>query len=175
VGIACVTTVTAATTAISRKQFLRGDFAGRRAPRRPPWAIEEAHFIEACTRCTRCIAACPQSVLAPASGGFPAVDFARGECTFCGECARVCGTGALHLPPDTGAPAVPWHLKAELTTRCLAAHGVICRTCGEVCETGAISFRPRAGGVPRPELRAERCTGCGACYAPCPVLGIEIR
>ncbi|MBS1173848.1 MAG: napF [Proteobacteria bacterium] len=143
-------------TSISRGRFLRGDFGGRRRPIRPPWALAEDEFIERCTRCADCIGACPTRIVAKGPGGFPHIDFSRGECTFCGRCASACRAGALRI----GAEGAPWRLAATIADRCLALN--------------AIRFGARAGGVAVPELAPDRCSGCGACFGICPVNAIEI-
>lgn len=139
---------------------------------RPPWAREERDFISSCTRCDACIDACPTAILVRADGGFPAVDFSRGECTFCGDCVTHCAPRALLRPAEGDAP---WSSKARIGQACLAAAGVECRVCGENCPVGAIRFRPRIGGVALPQLEAEACTGCGACFAPCPTRAIVVQ
>ena len=83
---------------ISRASLLRGRLRGGPPPLRPPWALAEPAFLEACTRCDACRAACPEGILVRGSGGFPLVDFQRGECTFCGRCAAACEDGALTRP-----------------------------------------------------------------------------
>jgi ferredoxin-type protein NapF len=152
-------------------QFLRGDFRGARSPTRPPWSVAEGLFTSRCTRCGDCLAACETGVLTAGRGGFPTVDFGRGECTFCGACADSCGDRAIE--PVRGAS--PWNLAAQVTGDCLARQGVVCRTCSEQCEAGAIRFRMVVGGVALPEFDAAACNGCGACHAPCPVRAIAIR
>lgn len=156
---------------MSRRGWLRGRGRTAAPAQRPPWALAEADFLDRCTRCDACIGACPTGVLARADGGFPAVDFSRGECTFCGDCVRTCYPGALSRP---AAETPPWALTARIGDACLAQRGVECRVCGEACGEGAIRFRPRLGGVALAELDVERCTGCGACFAPCPVRAISL-
>lgn len=156
----------------SRRGFLRGRVRAVAPAPRPPWAREERDFISSCTRCDACIDACPTAILVRADGGFPAVDFSRGECTFCGDCVTHCAPRALLRPAEGDAP---WSLKASIGQACLAAAGVECRVCGENCPVGAIRFRPRIGGVALPQLEAEACTGCGACFAPCPTRAIVVQ
>lgn len=150
-----------------RRGFLRGRFAAPSpAPaQRPPWARPEAEFIARCTRCDGCLTHCPTHIIVPRDGRYPGVDFSRGECTFCGECVRHCPSGALQQAEG----AVPWSLKARIGGDCLAYQGVECRVCGEACDARALRFQPALGRPAQPEIDLARCTGCGACLAPCPV------
>jgi len=152
----------------------RGFFRGRPRPQaeiRPPWALPEAGFSERCTRCNDCLTACPEQIIVSGDGGFPTIDFGRGECTFCGACASACKPLAL-LRVDAQQP---WPYKALIGPGCLPKHGVECRVCGDFCDVRAIRFAPRIGGSPLPEIDPEKCTGCGACVAPCPVTALTIR
>ena len=155
---------------ISRRQFLRGNFSGRKIVLRPPWARAEAAFVAACTRCGDCISACPQHILALDMEARPMLDFGRGECTFCGKCVDACQPQAL--VKREGEP--PWLLKATIRENCLARANVVCRACGDACPAQAIRFRPAIMAAARPEVDASLCTGCGACYAPCPAQAIRI-
>lgn len=152
----------------------RGFFRGRPRPKaeiRPPWALPEADFTDRCTRCNDCLAACPEQIIVSGDGGFPTINFARGECTFCGDCLKACTPQALKEVADTQ----PWPYKALIGPTCLPHHGVECRVCGDYCDARAIRFTPRIGGSPLPEINTEKCTGCGACIAPCPVTAITVR
>ncbi len=152
----------------------RGFFRGRPRPQvqtRPPWALDEAAFVDACTRCNACLEACPTRILVSGDGGYPTVDFRPGECTFCGDCVTACQPKALQRHPQ----AQPWLLKAVVGPACLVHQGVECRTCGDFCDARAIRFVPRIGGSPLPEIDTDACTGCGACLAPCPSAAISVR
>lgn len=155
----------------SRSQFLCGDFSGEGAPIRPPWSVREQDFLARCTMCTECVTACPEHIVIKGRGAYPQLDFQRGECTFCAQCVSHCASGALDA--SRGAP---WDLSAHIGGACLARdHNVVCQTCAEQCEAGAIQFRFVAGRVPQPQLDAALCTGCGACFGPCPTRAIQLR
>jgi len=152
--------------AVSRRQFLRGDLRGSRAGMRPPWALPEAAFTTQCTRCDDCIAACPTSLIARGSGGYPEMDFRRGGCDFCGKCVAACKAGAFRAEASGSFGA--WPHRAAVDARCLSAQGVVCRACGDHCEAAAIRFRLAPGGRSFAQVDLACCTGCGACVAVCP-------
>ncbi|MCC4119180.1 4Fe-4S dicluster domain-containing protein, partial [Aromatoleum toluclasticum] len=79
----------------SRRGFLRGRFRADPDMLRPPWAVPEGVFEDVCTRCGDCLKACPPAILVSAPGGYPVVDFSRGECSFCGDCVAACKAEAL--------------------------------------------------------------------------------
>jgi ferredoxin-type protein NapF len=156
---------------ISRARFLRGDFARRRQPIRPPWALREDRFIGRCNRCDGCLGACPTRVLVRGAGGFPQLDFSRAECTFCGHCADACRQSAFG--PRNGS--APWNWVARVGDGCLAASRVVCRSCGDACEARAIRFRLEAGAAGWPVLDQAACSGCGACVGICPAGAIAME
>jgi ferredoxin-type protein NapF len=156
---------------LSRRGFLRGRVRPK-AEIRPPWALSESEFVDRCTRCNDCLKACPQGILVPGEGGYPTVDFSRGECTFCADCVAACQPRALLR---SGEDTWPWPYKAQVSEACLPKKGVECRVCGDFCDVRAIRFTPRIGGNPLPDIDTETCTGCGACVAPCPATAISIR
>lgn len=69
---------------------------------------------------------------------------------------------------------MPWTIRASIGEHCLALQRVECRICGDQCTVGAIKFQPRVGGVAQPVVDNARCTGCGACVAPCPTRAIGV-
>lgn len=161
-------TASATPMQLSRRAFLRVGSPVEPAIR-PPWAQPEPVFLARCTRCGDCLRACGTGVIVAGDGGYPRVDFTRGECTFCGDCAAACVPAALQRTEE----AKPWLLVAAIGDACLAPRGVECRVCGESCDARAIRFRPRLGGVALPELDATACSGCGACVAPCPTQAVR--
>ena len=155
---------------LSRRGFFRAK-PRPLAELRPPWALPENVFVDRCTRCGDCIRLCPSTILIPGDGGFPTLDFRRGECTFCADCVSSCLPQALQKQAD----APPWQLRASIGEACLPRQGIECRSCGDFCDARAIRFTPRLGGSPIPEIDDDRCTGCGACIAPCPAIAISVR
>jgi ferredoxin-type protein NapF len=151
----------------SRRAFLRGEPRAA-TPVRPPWSLPEIQFTDHCTRCGDCATACPEDLIVRGDAGFPEVDFLRGECTFCGRCADACNAAAFG-PRD----ASPWHLRLTIRDDCLAQAAIHCEVCRDACPTAALRFAPRVP-VPIPILDAERCSGCGACIASCPVGAIGL-
>jgi ferredoxin-type protein NapF len=155
---------------VSRRQFIQGNFKAGTPPQRPPWALTEEAFLDACSRCGDCITACPTHIIV-VTRGYPVVDFSRGECTFCGDCANACKDGALRRGENQGAP---WSIKAHIAESCLAQQAVECRICGDPCPVSAIRFKPRIGKPPLADVDLNTCTGCGACVAPCPTAAISV-
>jgi ferredoxin-type protein NapF len=151
---------------LQRRAFLRG----RAMPHRPriPWA--RVDFTERCERCDDCIRACQPQILQPGDGGFPEVNFHLGGCTFCGQCVNHCRHDAFEPLQSR-----PWQLRIAFQDHCLSANGVTCRACGDQCDENAIRFRLQTGGRALPILDQQRCTGCGACLAPCPNNSIRLE
>lgn len=156
------------TGSISRLQLLRGGSMGRETPIRPPFALSESAFIDACERSNACVKACPEKILVRSPGGFPELDFTRGACTFCYDCVKACPNGALDRAAAEDASALPWSVTAEIGAGCLAQSKVMCRSCGDRCGARAVRFRLVVGGAAIPEIDRTACNGCGACVTACP-------
>ena len=136
---------------------------------RPPWAIEEYEFVNACTACNACSEACETSIIKLDKRNQPYIDFTDDECTFCTKCLQACTSGALQKS------ARPWNASARVVATCFAQNQVHCRSCSDVCEQQAISFALSAHGISPPDIKIDQCTGCGACVSICPNRAIEIR
>ncbi|MCW9033288.1 MAG: ferredoxin-type protein NapF [Rhodospirillales bacterium] len=167
-----------ATQKVSRFQLLRRGFRGDiGGVLRPPFAVDAETFTDICDRSGKCIKACPKGIIGRGSGGFPEIDFSKGECTFCYDCIDACKSGALkkatYKKEITDQP--PWTYKAVIGDGCLSASGVTCRVCGDICDSRAIKFRLAIGGKAFPELTLTDCNGCGACVVPCPTKTISIK
>ena len=66
----------------ARRAFLRGRPGRKSIHVQLPW-LATLSFVDDCTRCGECLAACPEKIIVRSTGGFPSIDFAKGECTFC--------------------------------------------------------------------------------------------
>jgi len=113
--------------------------------------------------------ACSENILIPGSGGFPTPSFIDSECTFCGDCAIACPTGALNYDEEI----TPWQQAPIVNSQCLTQKGVVCRSCSEACEPEAITFNwgttpGVTRGVATPFVNNDLCSGCGACISICP-------
>lgn len=157
-----------ATEEVTRK--VRGDLGPLPLRRRPPGAVDEARFLELCTRCSDCSEACPHyAVHALASwvgigGGTPVMVPDQRACHLCEgfPCAAACETGALELP------ATPlWKLGSVrlVQERCLPFMGPECGACAGLCPPDAPALRLV---LTRPSIERDVCVGCGRCIEACP-------
>lgn len=134
-----------------------------------PWL--QKTIESGCTQCGECVKACPEQIIVKGNGGFPAVDFTKGECTFCYDCATSCPESLFHPKQQ---PA--WSNSVDVNaSKCLAQNGVYCRTCSDSCEQRAISIKPLLAGKAEVQINSEHCNSCGACISVCPSQAIEIK
>ncbi len=147
----------------SRRAFLRGKVLRAEVSAiRPPGTVEDA-FYELCVQCDDCVQACPENIISFDAQGWPVVQLDAGPCTFCGDCAAACKTGAL-VPDNTNN----WPWRADVATHCLSLNGISCRICQDNCDLDAIRFKLQLGGRSEPIIDTEACSGCGACAGSCP-------
>lgn len=160
---------------------------------RPPGALDELAFLTQCTRCDKCIRACPENALlkAPPTAGLaiktPYLDPRSIPCFLCTTlpCIAECEDGALVWPellrPDGTAIEGPRAVRMG-TARVKAAHCVTwdtadreareCRVCVERCpypeEALRIASPAEGESVGHPVVDPDHCTGCGLCVFACP-------
>lgn len=153
---------------------------------RPPGALRERDFLDACMRCGLCVQACPYDTLRladlnrPVPAGTPYFVARETPCEMCETipCAAACPTGAL-LPSLTDIRDADMGL-AELGTpeRCLSYIGAAyCDSCYKACPIKGQAIRMQHGRTPRggnfkPVVDPDRCTGCGRCENACVVEGV---
>jgi len=157
---------------------------------RPPGAIvrkrgkpdpmPEDRFRDLCARCGECMKTCITGGLQPAvaeadwDGVFtpilkPKIGWCERNCTACGD---VCPTGALVPFTPAEKPDIKIGLATIDANKCLAWQKgqfyKLCLVCDEQCSYDAVKWIEE-GGVRRPVVDADVCTGCGICEAKCPV------
>ena len=158
---------------------------------RPPGALDEFAFLTACTRCDKCIEACPQDSLVKAgpSAGLglhaPVLEPRRMACFLCTDlpCVTACPEGALVWPKRRledgteleGPRAVKIGTARVKEKLCLTyardeREAVPCTTCVDRCPYPgeAIRMVSAEGGPDHPEVIEDICTGCGLCTFGCP-------
>lgn len=140
---------------------------------RPPWALEEAGFVDSCTRCFNCAQACPSHLIVKGEGGFPKMSFLRQGCDYCEACVQACPEIALSFTQQNQQQ--PWQQLAIINQNCFSARGIICRSCSEVCESQAIEFKLLVGGASQVSIKTATCNGCGECIHVCPAEAIQIQ
>ena len=156
---------------------LADEAASQRARRwlRPPYALPELEFLLACTRCDKCIEACPHDVIFKLPArlgaqvvGTPAMDVLNKGCHLCDDwpCVNACEPGALRFPvtdEDEEMP-LPKLAHAEINvSSCLPYQGPECGACKPACPVpGALNWE-----MEKPSIDPESCTGCGLCREAC--------
>lgn len=141
---------------------------------RPPRALPEEEFLEACTRCEACVDACPHDAIVLAgkrfrgAQGTPMIDSSHSPCLMCEDtpCVTACEPDALRqsLGLSMGDAQIQRH-------DCIAHQGGFCSTCIERCPVpGAIKVRDG-----KPTIRQAACTGCGVCHFVCPAPQNAVR
>lgn len=163
--------------------FTGGGKPGAEFRLRPPGAVPEASFADACARCFKCGNACPNGCIHyhGLEGGLenaftPYVRPRERACILCGECAQVCPTGALR-PFETGREGVKRGVamgKARVNkSMCYSYHGRTCGACYQACPLAGEAIR--IGIFETPILDSEACVGCGLCEQACLHLPQAIR
>jgi len=142
---------------------------------RPPFALDEAHFLSACTRCDACMQACPHgtiNILSSRRGlrvaGTPVLDLLNNACHLCADwpCVAACEPGALKLPPREEEKPPPLPQLAEIridTQTCLPYSGPECGACASSCPVpGALIWNQC-----KPYIVPQLCVGCALCRETC--------
>jgi MauM/NapG family ferredoxin protein len=157
---------------------------------RPPGALDEQRFVDACVRCGECMKVCPTNALQPAlfeagvEGIFsprlvPRMGYCEFNCTLCGE---LCPSGAIRRLSVPEKHRTVIGIAEFDKDRCLPfAKGKSCIVCEEHCPVPdkAIKFREAEAKteqgekvvVKQPYVERDLCIGCGICETKCPLPG----
>ncbi|MZH40550.1 MAG: 4Fe-4S dicluster domain-containing protein [Nitrospinae bacterium] len=144
---------------------------------RPPGAISEKQFLQACSRCDECIHACPKDAIqrAPKKMGFlvyntPYIDPMRNPCVMCTElpCISACPDKAL-LPVQELTDVNMGYAILD-KKKCQAYGDTFCQQCVIDC--------PVPGAIhqvnDKPVIDKNICTGCGVCMRSCSTVNIPL-
>jgi ferredoxin-type protein NapG len=146
---------------------------------RPPGAISERAFLQACTRCDKCIHACPKDAIlkVPKKMGFlimdsPYIDPKKVPCVMCDDlpCISACPDGAL-LPVPGGPADVEMGYAILDKKKCQSYGHTFCQQCIIDCPIpGAITQNRDQ----QPIFHKDICTGCGVCVRSCSTVNIPV-
>lgn len=144
---------------------------------RPPGAITEQKFLQACTRCDKCIQACPKDAIlkAPKAMGFfvmgtPYIDPKKNPCVMCDDlyCISACPDAAL-LPVASKLDVKMGYAILD-EKKCQAYGHTFCQQCVIDCPIpGAITQVDE-----KPIFHKNTCTGCGVCVSSCGTVNIPV-
>ena len=143
--------------------------AARGAWLRPPGALPERQFTDACSRCGDCVRVCPaQCIKIDTTGargnGAPYIDLDTMPCVVCEglQCMHVCPTGALAPIPlasiDMGTAV--WN-----ESTCVRSHDEDCTICVDRCPVGSVAIELNGNAI---DVHPHGCIGCGVCQFYCP-------
>ncbi len=136
---------------------------------RPPYYLNEADFHKSCIDCDdkKCATVCEEQIIIIQDDGTPKIDFAKGGCTYCDECAIACEKNVLKKENLQNINAT---FSIDLL-KCLSWNQTMCFSCKDPCLDDAINFL----GMFRPEIDKNKCTGCGFCLNICPTDAISFK
>lgn len=150
---------------------------------RPPGALAEAGFLDACVRCFKCGNACPNQCIQfyGIEGGLekaftPYIKARQRACVLCGECGNACPSGALRPFEPTRSS---WIANVEMgkarvnEAMCYSYNGRTCGACYRACPLAGQAIR--IGLYETPILNPAECVGCGLCEQSCLHLPQAIR
>ena len=140
---------------------------------RPPGALPEAEFLEACHRCGNCVKNCPANAILPLQSpqsdiaSTPYIDPDEQPCVICDSlaCMYVCPSGALK---PVYAEDIRIGLAVFNVETCLRTKAVACTYCIDTCPIGEDAIRLTTDGIV--EVIESGCTGCGVCQYACPTV-----
>jgi ferredoxin-type protein NapG len=144
---------------------------------RPPGVLSEKDLAARCISCGQCAQVCNYACLAlnpdrPLGGSTPKIYQGRSPCFLCMKCCAVCPTNALR---EVTAEEAGMGRAGIDKDRCLNHRRqgrITCWTCYERCPLKGAALVLKNGYSP--EVRVEKCAGCGVCEYVCPVAAISV-
>ncbi len=144
---------------------------------RPPGAISEKAFLQACSRCDECIHACPKDAIqrAPKKMGFlihntPYIDPMRNPCVMCTDlpCIPACPDGALLPVQELSDVSMGYAILDK--KKCQAYGDTFCQQCVIDCPVPGAIHQVNE----KPIIDKNICTGCGVCMRSCSTVNIPL-
>ncbi len=144
---------------------------------RPPGAISEKQFLQACSHCDECIHACPKDAIlrAPKKMGFlvfntPYIDPMRNPCVMCTDlpCISACPDKAL-LPVQQLTDVNMGYAILD-KKKCQAYGDTFCQQCVIDCPVPGAIHQVQD----KPIIDKNICTGCGVCMRSCSTVNIPL-
>ena len=158
---------------------------------RPPGALGDDRFLQACVKCGQCVVACPyDSLLLTKVGedkgiGTPFFEPRNTPCYLCTNypCITACPSGALitenitKLPEPANIENARMGLAVIHKESCIAFGGIQCDVCYRACplmgkaivlEKTINEFTGKHANL-KPVVNSDYCTGCGICENVCVV------
>lgn len=135
---------------------------------RPPYFLEEDSFAKECIDCDGiCSTFCQENIIIISNDKTPKLDFSKGGCTYCDECAINCPKEVLNVEYKKQID-----VKIDIDIlKCMSWNQTMCFSCKDPCLEDAISFL----GMFRPKIEDTKCTSCGFCISVCPTNAITIK
>jgi MauM/NapG family ferredoxin protein len=150
---------------------------------RPPGALPDEAFADACVRCFKCGNACPNGCIqfhgpeaGPELAFTPYIKARERGCILCGECTQVCPTGALQpfeISREGWVASVDMGVARVNEAMCYSYNGRTCGACYQACPLAGEAIT--IGVFETPIMHPEKCVGCGLCEQACLHLPQAIR
>lgn len=137
---------------------------------RPPGAVTERMFLQLCTRCDKCVHACPKDAIKKAPKEFgmlvlgtPYIDPLKKPCVMCDDLPCISACPETALMPVASPAEVKMGYAILDQAKCMAYGDSFCQQCVLDCPIpGAITQVKD-----RPVIHKDICTGCGVCLKSC--------